>query len=240
MQFRDIKQKVQGFKNHLIIHKLKKAGNKIEIDRSLMGNISLQVIGTNNFVRLANVQIGRFTSLRIQIYGDNNTVKIDGVKIAISLKIIMGQRNPCFGKITGASFSINPGSSIESLTYGTANANAFCHIGKNCMFSDNITLYNSDSHPIISLSDGQVCNWVDGIRIGDHCWIGHGVTILKNSFIPDDCIIGYNSVVCGKFNVEHAAYAGNPAKLIKSGITWASNGAKLGFIENKGGGKKLF
>lgn len=236
MQFRDIKQKVHGFKNYFIIHKLKKAGNKIEIDRSLMGNISLQVIGTNNFVRLANVQIERFTALSIRIYGDNNTVDINGVKISIGLKIAMGHRHPDFGKITGAVFSIQPGSSIESLTYGTPNANAFCHIGKNCMFSDNITLYNTDSHPVISLVDGQICNWVDGIRIGDHCWIGHGVTILKNSRIPDDCIIGYNSVVCGKFNIEHAAYAGNPAKLIKTGITWTYNGAKLGFIKNEKGG----
>ena len=101
------------------------------------------------------------------------------------------------------------------------------------MFSDGITLFNTDAHPVIDIVTKKIINKVNGITIGNHCWIGKAVTILKNTVIPDNCIIGYGSVVSGTMKEENAAYAGNPAKCVKTGITWDSNGRKYGYIDNK-------
>ena len=100
------------------------------------------------------------------------------------------------------------------------------------MFSFDITIYNTDAHAILDYSTNNLVNYVNDIKISDHCWIGKEVNILKNTYIPKDCIIGANSVVCGKLKKEHAIYAGNPAVLVKENRTWDSNGKKYGYIDN--------
>lgn len=235
MKFRDIERKVHGFKNRFRFRKIEREGNRLEIDKNLMNNISLRVTGKNNYIRLTHLKVNKGTFLNIRVCGNNNVVDIDGAHFSEGIEIIMGQKHPNFGDgITGAAFRIQSGTGIEHLRYITFNSHAFCTIGKNCMFSYDITLFNTDAHPIISRESGKVINWVDGITIGNHCWIGQGATIMKNSSVPDDCIIGYNAVVSGKLPEPHSIYAGNPAKFIKSGITWDPNGASKGFIENSG------
>lgn len=64
--------------------------------------------------------------------------------------------------------------------------------------------------------------------------MGEKASVLKNSVIPDHCIVGDNAVVSGELKESYAAYAGNPARLVKTGINWDSNGAKCGFIANEG------
>lgn len=53
------------------------------------------------------------------------------------------------------------------------------------------------------------------VWIGDNVWFGENVTVLKGSYIGDNCIIGINSVVMGKIPANSVA-AGCPAKLICS------------------------
>ena len=101
------------------------------------------------------------------------------------------------------------------------------------MFSSDITFYNTDAHPVMDKVTSRVINKVKGISIGNHCWIGQKASVLKNTTIPNDCVIGYGAVVSGTMKEEFAAYAGNPAKCVKTGIIWDSNGRKHGYIENE-------
>ncbi len=43
---------------------------------------------------------------------------------------------------------------------------------------------------------------------------------MKNSKILSDSIIGYNSVVSGRFKDKNIVLAGNPAKIVKTDINW--------------------
>lgn len=233
MKFKTIDRKIRGIKNRMKFAQVR--DNRIEVDPDVLPNLSLRIDGRNNTVHLSNLRILPSTFLHIRICGDHNLVCLNDVGISESLEITMGQRHLNFSGITGSQFKIGGGSSIESLSYLTYNSHAVCEIGRNCMFSFDITLYNTDGHPIFSTATGKIVNWVDGIKIGDHCWVGKGATILKNSVVPDDCIIGYNAVVSGHLKESHAAYAGNPARLIKTGITWDPNGVKAGYCENSEG-----
>lgn len=52
------------------------------------------------------------------------------------------------------------------------------------------------------------------IEIGDGSWLGINVTILANTIIGKNCVVGANSVVSGKFD-DFCVIAGNPARVIK-------------------------
>lgn len=62
--------------------------------------------------------------------------------------------------------------SIESLTYVTYNSNTGCIIGERCMLAFDIVIYNTDAHAILDYSTKKLINYVKGINIGNHCWIG--------------------------------------------------------------------
>lgn len=53
------------------------------------------------------------------------------------------------------------------------------------------------------------------VYIGENCWFGENVTVLKGAHIGNNCIIGINSVVMGKIPDDSVA-AGCPAKVICS------------------------
>ena len=100
------------------------------------------------------------------------------------------------------------------------------------MFAGNITIFNTDAHPIYNLTTKQIVNKVGTLEIQDNVWIGMNTTILKNCCIPKGCIVGMGSVVTKKFNNTNCIIAGNPAKIIKENIYWRSNGSQ-GYIQNE-------
>ena len=55
------------------------------------------------------------------------------------------------------------------------------------MFSSNIVFRARDGHTIIDKASGRIINDTknNNIHIGKHCWIGYGVTLLKNVTIPE-------------------------------------------------------
>ncbi|MDE6571192.1 MAG: acyltransferase [Alphaproteobacteria bacterium] len=94
-------------------------------------------------------------------------------------------------------------------------------IGNNGMFSWGIYIKTDDTHPVFDAATGAVLNRSTGISIGNHVWIGMYATILKNSIIADNSIVGAHSVVAGKFTEPNTALAGNPARVVKTGINWS-------------------
>lgn len=67
----------------------------------------------------------------------------------------------------------------------------------------------------------DTCQWIKEqptkcgkIEIGDGSWLGINVTVLANTFIGKNCVVGANSVVSGKFD-DFCVIAGNPARVIK-------------------------
>lgn len=217
---------------HRIIKPKAFKNNTIEIDKSILGNVRLNIKGKNNTVKLTNIHINPWTVIVIQICGDNNEICINGVYIGERLLILQGQEHPYFGEMYNSVLKIGEGTTIEGMRYITYNSSSYCHIGHSCMISTDVTLFNTDAHPIMDKDTSNLVNKVKGITIGDHCWLGEKSSILKNTIVPSNSIIGYNAVVSGTLTHEYAAYAGNPAKCVKQGITWDPNGREYGYIEN--------
>lgn len=90
--------------------------------------------------------------------------------------------------------------------------------GDDCLLSWDILCMDTDFHRIYH--NDKAINENSDVRIGNNVWIGCRTTILKGSSIPDDSVIGANSVVTGKFDKTNVIIAGNPAKVCKDNIEW--------------------
>ena len=153
-------------------------------------------------------------NLSISIYGNHNSVHIKK-SCTIQGVVTIGVSDTYTENCTlciGENTHIN-GMSVLMLEKGTKVS-----IGAECMFSDRVLLYASDTHSI--LHDGHLINRGKSITIGEHVWLGHDVKVLKNTIIPDNCIVGMGSIVTKQFKDTNCVIAGNPAKIVKQNINW--------------------
>lgn len=93
------------------------------------------------------------------------------------------------------------------------------HIGRDCMFSNNIHIRSSDSHPIYDNDTEELINKDKEVNIGNHVWLAANCKILKGVTINDGAVIGAHSVVT-KEVLPNTIVAGNPARTVKNNITW--------------------
>lgn len=180
--------------------------------------------GTGNVV-----QIPKNSKISVHIYGNNNKVIIENSCYVPSFTIYIGtsdgvQTDNCTVHI-GKNFSAAGG------FIRICEDNTVCEIGEDCMFSSNISMWCSDTHTITY--DGKCANVGKFITLGKHVWVGYGVTMLKNTIVSDNSIIGAGAVVGGKFNERGVIIAGNPAKVVKSGINWDRRRPKQYIEEEK-------
>lgn len=108
-----------------------------------------------------------------------------------------------------------------NLGSGYINRNARIHcfrkitIGNNVSISENVTIWDTDSHTIIGKEDQMT----QPVTIGNHVWIGNNVTLLKGVSIGDGAIIAAGSVVAK--DVPAGCLAGGvPAKVLKENVEW--------------------
>lgn len=90
------------------------------------------------------------------------------------------------------------------------------------MTSD-IYITSTDSHSIINKNTGKRINPSLSVKLGNHVWIGHRVSILKGVEIGNDCIVGGGSILTRAFLQDNVILAGTPAKIIKKNISWDIN-----------------
>lgn len=88
-------------------------------------------------------------------------------------------------------------------------------IGQGVAISENVTIWDSDTHAIV----GKEQVMTQPITIGNRVWIGANVTILKGVTISDGAIIAAGSVVTTAIPPNCLA-AGIPAKVIKENVQW--------------------
>lgn len=87
------------------------------------------------------------------------------------------------------------------------------------MFSNNIIVRTSDSHPIYDALTGERINPAKSVIIGNHVWVSAWATIMKGVKIGDGAVVGVGSIVT--HNIDEATIvAGVPAKQKRSNIVW--------------------
>lgn len=92
----------------------------------------------------------------------------------------------------------------------------YIKIGRNTLIASKVYLTDHDHD--FSSNELTPINWplkTKSVIIGDNCWIGENVAILKGVELGDGCIVGANAVVTKSFP-RNVILAGNPARVIRS------------------------
>lgn len=90
-------------------------------------------------------------------------------------------------------------------------------IGKGCLLS-NCTLRTCDMHTLVDDS-GERINPSRSIVIEDRVWLAENTYVCKGVRMEHDSVAAANAVVA-KNVPAHTIVAGNPAKPVKTGISW--------------------
>ena len=89
-------------------------------------------------------------------------------------------------------------------------------IGARCMIGPKFMAMSSDGHGLSIKKRNGIENIKSAdIVIGDDCFIGANVTILKGVQLGSGCVVGAGSIVTQSF-APNSLIAGNPAKFIKA------------------------
>lgn len=143
--------------------------------------------------------------------GRNNTVRIGN---NVSLK------NTTFWfEDDHNTIDIGEGTTFEKNVQLAACEGTQINIGSDCMFSHDIYLRTTDSHPIINESGNRI-NEAKDITIGNHVWLGMQSPILKGAKISDNCVVAARALVTGSCHEPHSLIGGIPAKCLRKGINW--------------------
>lgn len=96
-----------------------------------------------------------------------------------------------------------PGGSLKlgDSVYFNHNATVTCRqrieIGDHCLFGPNVCIFDHD-HRFGARGVEVTDEYTTGdIIIGKDCWFGSNVTILKNTYVGDGCVIGAGVVLKG-------------------------------------------
>lgn len=212
------KKNYLAFNNKIIVID-GKTGNETEI-KSYKG-LTINFKGNNSVVKI--YKNTKFTNCKLNIRS-NCIITIGESRYRIS--------NLHSGMTNNTTLQIGENFSCRGATFALDDEeNKKVIIGNDCMFSNGINIRTSDGHSIYNIETKEIINIGQDIIIGNHVWCGVGSTILKGSKIPDNSIIGAKSLVNKRFKDENIIIAGQPAKIIKTGINWDRNppSAELSF-----------
>lgn len=139
-------------------------------------------------------------------------------------KIVLGERNVFYAaelwiEDNNGLISFGNKNRIEGKTHIAVIEGTSIVFKNECLFSSDVVFRTGDSHSILDSTSGNRINPSRSIEILDKVWFGNKAVVLKGVRIENDCIVGSGAIVT-KSVPANSIVAGNPAKIVKSGVKW--------------------
>lgn len=182
----------------------------VKIENKGKGHFKKDVVGKGN-----KIVVGKGTFIRnpiIKIRGHNNRLVI-GDNCSIYKNVGFQIDGNDLSIILGNGTSIQHGSRFHA-------QHANITVGEDCMFSNNIFIRTSDSHPIYDAETNEIINPAKGVVIGNHVWLAANSKIFKGTIVGDGSVIGAYSLVTKKIP-QNCIAAGIPARVVKENVCWS-------------------
>ena len=190
-----------------------KPGNSMRVgfaERLRMKKVNIRIRGNGNSLLIGPGSM--VANCKIRIDGCDQTIDIGEDCLYHAGKIYLRYNK-------GQHIHIGDKTTIED-AYLLTDEDASIEIGRDCMFSKFVHLRAGDGHSVLDVESAKRINRARNIIIGDRVWLGRAACILKGAVIPDGCVVGAHAVVTRQYEKAGCAIAGNPAIVVREGISW--------------------
>ena len=139
-------------------------------------------------------------------------IKIAGYKMTNGRKVSFGKGftfRKGFNLVIGRNGRVEIGDGCFFNNYCSVNCLNSISIGSGTIFGEGVKIYDHNHRfSDFSKTIKEQGYSIGSVRIGNHCWIGTNVVILKGTEIGDNCVIGAGCVVSGK--IQSNSILNNP------------------------------
>jgi acetyltransferase-like isoleucine patch superfamily enzyme len=182
--------------------------NRIELPPSAANaNGSILCRGSGNEIRIGNVTWSGQVTINAR----------DRCRISIADEVRTGRLEIYCGD--GVTMTIGRGTAINGMIRLHSHEPATISIGEGCLIAGGVAMATSDVHGVYDLETGTRLNRAADISVCDRVWIAGDAQILKGVMIGSGSVIGTGAIVT-KSVPPNCVAAGNPARVVRSGITW--------------------
>lgn len=192
--------------------KIKGKNNKIQYNiYSVLNDVEFNINGNNNQIDIGDNCY--LYNVKFYIRGNNH-------KISIGNNVLFHHGSSIWFEDKCGSLAIGDNTTFEDVHIAVTEPNSTVRIGNDCMFAYDIDIRTGDSHSIIDLKTNKRTNFAKNVSFGNHIWVAAHCLILKGCSIPDGCVVATGSVLTKSIESTDTVVAGNPAKIVKNGISW--------------------
>lgn len=189
---------------------IKGKNNQFHWPDSVRVKCQFTVFGDNNVIQFGAGVVAK--EMNITISGSDNTLVIDdGAYLGNGSRLVIEDSR--------STIKIGKNSTLGGALVAVTESGSTIQIGSGCMIAHDVEIRCGDSHSIIDQSSGKRINYAKDVDIKDRVWIGAHAKVLKGVTIHSDSVIGLSSVVTKSVDAGCIA-VGNPAAIVKRGITW--------------------
>jgi acetyltransferase-like isoleucine patch superfamily enzyme len=185
-------------------------GNLFQAEGARLSNVELDIVGDRNRITIGEGCI--FYNLKFHIRGSNHVIEI-GKNCRFTRSGLIWLEDD------GCTLTIGQGTTMVDATLAVTESGSRIAIGEECMFANDIDVRCGDSHAILDAASGKRINYAEDVTIGRHVWIAAHTVILKGVTIGENSVIASGAIVTRSCD-PGSILAGNPAKVIRSGISW--------------------
>ena len=198
--------------------------------RGEAGQVQKTILGQKNVFKAEGASL---SGVKVDIIGDNNRINIgpgcvlsnvhfrirgSGHQIEFGANCRVSRGAMIWFEDHDGVLQVGSGTTMVE-THIAVTENSKVIIGEDCMFANDIDIRTGDSHSVIDTQTGERLNYAGDVVISRHVWIAPHTVILKGVNIGENSIIATGAVVT-KSCEAGVIMGGNPAKAIKTGVSW--------------------
>jgi len=185
-------------------------GNVFQADGASFSNLELDIAGDDNHILIGPGS--HFNNVHFRVRGSGHRIEF-GANCRVSRGGIFWFEDE------GCMLQVGKNTSMVEVHVAVTEPGSKVIIGEDCMFANDIDIRTGDTHAVIDARTGERLNKAGDVIIGNHVWIAPHVVVLKGVNIGENSIVATGAVMTESCE-SGVIVGGNPAKVIKTGVSW--------------------
>jgi len=205
-----LRRLIRGGSARITRKSIRGEGNIFQAEGATLSGVELDIIGDRN--RIIVGEGCMLANVNFRLRGSDHLIEI-GKNCRVS------RAGTFWLEDHHCEVRIGQNTTMVEVSISLAESHSKALIGEGCMFASDIEIRTSDAHSVIDTASGERINLAEDVTISNHVWIASHSIILKGVNIGENSVVAAGAVVTSSCP-PGSILAGNPARVIKTGITW--------------------